>query len=175
MRREGTFNGLAVIFLRMGYSLTIYTRNTAIACRMEAKGEMMHNLPFLEKILASTAEYWVVAKENHYREYGESKRGSDDIILIGISSEVAVRPTKIDDLIIGDVRKIGNYPLKKNIYLTGNYGPFQYGLVLSSFYDGFPIEDGVPVKEFIIKALQLESNDWLEYKKLAESIKKEME
>lgn len=129
----------------------------------------MSNINFLGQILSSDKEYWVVAKQTRYMEYFEYKKGDDDILLISLPRDVEkiTYAEDIDSITIKQLRSLEDKLVDTNIFLSGDTAPFQYGQDLGSFYRGFPVEgDGVTVKEFLVKALQLGSHDINAYKEL---------
>lgn len=124
------------------------------------------DMTLLKEIMASNDEYWIVAKRTHYRECFRFKQGEDDILLIGIPSELReliIGEMNIDDLTIGKAKKIINIDVDTNIFLSDDYPPFQKGFVFGDFYKGYPIVK-VRCQDFLRKALELKSHDIEQYK-----------
>jgi hypothetical protein len=131
----------------------------------------MDNIDFLKQILTSGCEYWIAAKKEYANQYGDMKRGPDSIWLIAVPIEENLHvPQKEDEILLKDVERLRSLPLH-NIAITENYPPFQHGQTLYDFYTGYPIKENI--KEVIIKALQLKSNNIYEYKELVEPAKTE--
>lgn len=126
---------------------------------------MIDNQYFLTKILADDSEYWVVAKPNTTRQYFETKRTENDIALISLTD--IKRPMQLGELTINQLEPILSKDILTNLFLT-SYSPFQWGINLKSFDDGFPLDSKTDIRKFTIEALKLESRNLSDYKKLAE-------
>ena len=95
----------------------------------------MDNLHFLTEILMSDAEYWVALKVDEW---------SDEILLTDLEVLRSSEPS--------------------NISLSHSYSPFQLGLSMYNFTQGYPIK--TDVRQFLIDALALQSNDIYDYQSL---------
>jgi hypothetical protein len=122
----------------------------------------MGNQEFLSDVVATTDEYWVVAKQCFNRVYFETKRTDDSILLISIPQ--FERGRNFEELTVREVRQIENMPVDTNIPLSDSYSPFQWGYRMKDFYRGFRVRGNC--REFLIKALQLDSSDIHEYESL---------
>ena len=123
------------------------------------------NIDFIKEILMSTAEYWIVARKTEYREYFETKRGKDQIVFIAIPKDIK-RGLKYEEITLQEVEKLHNAYIEQNILINTDYPPFQQGITFRDMYKGYPIE--YKIKEFMLKALDLKSNELYEYKALIE-------
>lgn len=120
----------------------------------------MKNLHFLERLLREDSDYWVVAKVNDSTQ----GRMEDDILLISLPSSIN-KGVEINELKLGEVKRIQETYVDTNIFFTGDYAPFQLGVRLDSFWSGFPVKD-VKIKPFVLKCLELKSHDLHDYEKL---------
>lgn len=123
------------------------------------------NIEFIKEILMSTAEYWIVAKRTEYREYFETKRGKDQIVFIAIPKEIK-RGLKYEEITLQEVEKLHRAYIEQNIFINTDYPPFQQYITFRDMYKGYPIE--YKIKDFMLKALELKSNELYEYKALIE-------
>jgi len=123
------------------------------------------NIDFIKEILMSTAEYWIVARKTEYREYFETKRGKDEIIFIAIPNDVR-RGLRYEEITLQDVEKLHSAYVEKNIFINTDFPPFLQYTTFSDMYKGYPVE--YKIKEFLLKALDLKSNDLYDYKALIE-------
>ena len=123
------------------------------------------NIDFIKEILMSTAEYWIVAKETEYREYFETKRGKDQIVFIAIPKDIK-RGLKYEEITLQEVEKLHNAYIEQNIFVNTDFAPFQQYITFRDMYKGYPIE--YKVKEFLLKALDLKSDELYKYKALIE-------
>ena len=113
----------------------------------------------------STAEYWIVAKETEYRDCFETKRGKDQIVFIAIPKDIK-RGLKYEEITLQEVEKLHNAYIEQNIFINTDYPPFQQYITFRDMYKGYPIE--YKVKEFLLKALDLKSDELYKYKALIE-------
>lgn len=125
----------------------------------------MENLSFLKKILMSpySDEYWIVARRN--TGYSLLTRGEiypDSIILTAIPQNIT-REVKETEILLCEIEKLRNSEMM-NIFINEPYAPFQYGQTFSQVYDGYPIKTNV--KEFMLKAIALNSNNLWDYRHL---------
>ena len=123
------------------------------------------NIDFIKEILMSTAEYWIVAKKTEYREAFEIKRGEDQIVFIAIPKDIK-RGLKYEEITLQEVEKLHNAYIEQNIFINTDYPPFQQYITFRDIYKGYPVE--YKIKEFMLKALDLKSNELYEYKALIE-------
>jgi hypothetical protein len=124
------------------------------------------NIDFIKEILTSTAEYWIVARKTEYRDYMKMKRGEDHIIFIAIPKDIK-RGLKYEEITLQEVEKLHRAYMEQNIFINTDYPPFQQYITFKDVYRGFPIEHNI--KEFMLKALALKSNELYKYKELLES------
>lgn len=134
----------------------------------------MTNTDFLCKVLTTDHEYWVVAKKNEIREYGDWKRIEDSIIFISIPYNIE-RNIHRDEIRLNQLEKLQNSSIHCNVFLNEPYAPFQVGQSFYNIINGYPIESNQ--KEFLSKALMLKKGSLLKYKEIYESLcnKKEVE
>ena len=120
----------------------------------------MENSDFLIKILQSDYYYWIVAKNS------SDKNGvNDDIMFITIPSKIE-RDLNYENITLKQIDDLRETECDCNIFLSGDYTPFQRLLTFYDIYDGFPIKHGIKAKDILIKSLQLNSNNLNDYKKL---------
>lgn len=123
-------------------------------------------LRFIEKVLASTHDYWVIAKTNTVNRYGHHERDPDDIVLVSFPISIKkFQGRDVQSLTIKEVEEIRDSYIDTNIFLTGGYPPFQIGQRFSQFHDGFPVES--KTTDFLKRALELGGHDLFDYEKLA--------
>ena len=122
-------------------------------------------IDFIKEILMSTDEYWIVAKETSIRQYFETKRGDDQIIFIAIPSDIK-RGLKYEDITLKEIEKLHNSYVNQNIFINLDYPPFQNYTSFSGIYKGYPVN--YKIKDFIVKAFELKSNELYNYKDLIE-------
>ena len=113
----------------------------------------------------STAEYWIVAKKTEHREYFETKRGKDQIVFIAIPKDIK-RGLKCEEITLQEVEKLHNAYIEQNIFINTDDPPVQQYITFRDMYKGYPIEH--KIKEFMLKALDLKSDELYEYKELIE-------
>lgn len=113
------------------------------------------NTSLLEKILTSNYEYWVLKKE-----YGDGS--TPPIIFCAIPLEVP-RGLKRENIRLIDLEQLYRIDIE-NVFLNKNISPFQIRVNLSSVTEAYPVTCNS--KEFLKRALQLESNDIRDYVKL---------
>lgn len=123
------------------------------------------NIDFIKEILMSTAEYWIVARKTEYIEDFETKRGKDQIVFIAIPKDIK-RGLNYEEITLQEVEKLHNAHIEQNIFINTDYPPFQQYVIFRDMYKGYPIE--YKIKEFMLKALDLKSNELYEYKALIE-------
>ncbi len=138
---------------------------------------MMDNLDFIQEILSSKDEYWIVAQATNHSEYGQMKCGYDNILLIALPRSID-RKTTIEDLTLKKVKELLNTQVDTNITLSSEEAPFQYGYRIKDFYRGFPInfsqheyEGPKPtIPALLTKFFELDSNELDDYKKVMENL-----
>lgn len=121
------------------------------------------NINFIKEVLMSKAEYWIVAKETSYREGFTTKRGTDHILFIAIPKGIR-RGLTHEEITLQDVEKLNNSYVDQNIFINTDYPPFQDFTSFKEIYRGYPVEHDI--KNFVIKALELKSDDIYKYKDL---------
>jgi hypothetical protein len=124
------------------------------------------NIDFIKEILMSTSEYWIVSRKTDYREDLEIKRGNDQIIFIAIPKEIK-RGLKYEEITLQEVEKLHSSYIEQNIFINTDNPPFQQYITFRDMYKGYPIEH--KIKEFMLKALELKSNELHDYKALIEN------
>ena len=127
----------------------------------------MDNINFLSKILSTKHEYWVVAKKNEYNTIARKGRDNDSIMLITIPTNIK-RGVEYNDIKLIDLEKLQKVNIDCNIFLNESYPPFQVNQSLYNIFDGHPIES--KQRLYLIKALDLDSNDLWDYKKLIDEV-----
>lgn len=130
------------------------------------------NIDFMKEIIMTTDEYWVVARKTIYRENFDTKRGEDQILFIAIPKGIR-RGLQYEEITLKDVETFYNSFLDRNIFLYPDYPPFQDYIPFRDVHTGFPIKNNA--KEFLIKALELKSDNLNDYKALIENNEKEFE
>lgn len=110
------------------------------------------NIPLLEKILKSNYEHWVIKQE-----YGNGSTPA--IIFCSFPLEVP-RGLKRENIRLIDLERLYRIDIE-NVFLNKNIYPFQIGVNLSSVTEAHPVTCNP--KEFLKRALQLESNDIRKY------------
>ena len=111
----------------------------------------------------STAEYWIVARKTEANEYGRLVRKEDQIIFIAIPKDIK-RGLKYEEITLQEVEKLHRSYVDQNIFINCDYPPFQNYISFHDIYKGYPIEH--KIKEFMLKALELKSNELYKYKDL---------
>jgi hypothetical protein len=130
----------------------------------------MNNLDFLKKILMSDTHYWIVARQEHYSEYGSYKRGADSIWFVSIDYNIQLNK-KYEEITLADIEKLQSSHVS-NIALSEDYPPFQVGISMYNIYKGFPIPEVKGIKQVMMDAVNLKSKDFYEYESV---IKKKQE
>jgi len=118
----------------------------------------MDNLHFLTEILMSDAEYWVALKVDEW----SSGKHDKSVWLISINPKIR-RGLKKDEILLTDLEALRSSE-PSNISLSHSYAPFQLGLSMYDFTQGYPIK--TDVRQFLIDALALQSKDIYEYQSL---------
>lgn len=130
----------------------------------------MNNINFLSKILSTDHEYWIVAKKNEYNTIARQGRDKDTIIYLTIPKNIE-RNIKYDEIKLVDLERLQKANMDCNIFLNESYPPFQIGQSFYDIFDGYPVERNQ--KQLLIKALELESDNLWDYKKLIDEVCKE--
>jgi len=118
----------------------------------------MDNIRFLTEILMSTEEYWVAVKEDQWAS-GKSDRS---VWLISINPRIR-RGLKKDEILLTDLEALRSSE-PSNISLSNSYAPFQLGISMYNFTQGYPVTSDV--RQFLIDALAIQSNDIYDYQAL---------
>ena len=120
----------------------------------------MINRYLLKKLLESDIDYWVVSKINDVH----GKREEDSIFLIGIPRQLmGYRGRSVNNITLGELDKISNLEVS-NISFN-EYNPFQWGIVLGSLDDGFPVKlKPDEFKTFLSNCLAVNSSNLYDYK-----------
>lgn len=127
----------------------------------------MENIDFLKKILMSDSQYWIVARKVMKREYLKYVRDKDEIIFIAIPDDIKTG-LKYEDIKLQDLEKLYS-SYCHNIFINEYFPPFQRYISFNNIYDGYSLED-VDQQKFLIKALELKSNNLYDYKKIIKSL-----
>ena len=118
----------------------------------------MDNLRFLTEILMSDAEYWVALKVDEW----SSGKHDKSVWLISINPKIR-RGLKKDEILLTDLEALRSSE-PSNISLSNSYAPFQLGISMYNFTQGYPIT--TDVRQFLIDALALQSQDIYDYQSL---------
>ncbi len=127
----------------------------------------MDNINFLSKILSTKHEYWIVAKKNEYNTISRKSRDKDSIIFISVPINIKIG-VEYNDIKLVDLEKLQKANIDCNIFLNDNYPPFQMNQNLYNIFDGHPIES--KQKLCLMKALELDSDNLWDYKKLIDEV-----
>ena len=114
----------------------------------------------------SEDEYWCALKHDEYTH----NRVEREIWLIAIPRSIR-RGIKKEEILLTDLEKLRSVNVS-NIALSQNYPPFQFGISMYNFMEGFPVNKNI--KKFMIDALALNSKDLWDYKQLLEEPKNEL-
>ena len=123
------------------------------------------NISILEKILKSEQEYWVLRKNND--RHGINRQSFKPSIIMCVIPPEIKQGLKRDDIKLTDLEKLQSSYFS-NIFLNEDYPPFQIGQSFYNITDCYPIPS--KQKEFLVKALSLESDDIMDYKKLIDEV-----
>ena len=118
----------------------------------------MDNIRFLTEILMSDEEYWCAMKQDEWAG-GKIERSVWFISVTGFN-----RSMKRDDIKLCDLENLRSLNVD-NIPLSQNYPPFQIGISMYNFIQGFPVK-GKDARKFVIDAMSLDSKDIHAYKEL---------
>lgn len=123
----------------------------------------MENIDFLKKVLMSSESYWIAARME-YKDWKTGERDKDSIWVIAVPITADIRYSQAaDEIRLKDIERLRDVELH-NIAISESYPPFQHSISMRKFYQGFPITG--PIKDFVIKALQLGSNNIYDYEQL---------
>lgn len=128
----------------------------------------MENLSFLEELMRSDAEYWVVRRKHYKNPYDRSvlRKDPDTVYFIGVGyDDLGERLRSIDEMTIKELRAINDKQTRANIPLSGNYTPFQLGVSYSSFDAGFPVEKNINAFLELCRTSD-KPDDWWGYQEL---------
>jgi hypothetical protein len=95
-----------------------------------------------------------------------SERGPDDVLFIAIPDNISLNIPRADIRLI-DLEALSKCQLN-NIFLSAAFPPFQYGISMSGVYKGFPLKDGLSIRDFLTKALAIKSHKLSDYQQLIE-------
>jgi len=123
----------------------------------------MENLPFLKEVLTTATPYWVAARKEYVVTHDSGVHETENSIWFIMIPDLIQIGKWADDLLVKDVEEL-YYQKVDNICLSERFSPFQSEINMSGFYQGFSIT--VPIKDFLKRAIQLESNNLEDYKKL---------
>jgi hypothetical protein len=120
----------------------------------------MKHIDFLIKVLTSDRKhYWIGERR---MDYGRGEQSSE-IVMFNIDEKFTLGKDR-KDIKLTDLEEIGRHQVN-NIFITTPYAPFQVGISLDEFYNGFPIESNI--HEFMINALNLKSKNLYDYQEMA--------
>lgn len=120
-------------------------------------------IDFLRQVLSTEHEYWCVARKDHASNCGRYERIKDQIIFVSIPKDIP-RCIQPDKILLLDVEKLERSSMDCNIFLNENYAPFQICQTFRDVYKAFPVAK--MQREFLISAMQLESDSLYEYEKI---------
>lgn len=124
----------------------------------------MENLDFIKKILTSNSQYWVAARKEYAYDRGRFKPLEDSVWVICIPHTISLNQ-KPNEILLQDAEGLSNCEVH-NIAISEPFAPFQHGIYLNKFYRGFPLEGIINIKEFMVRALRLASNDIFLYEEI---------
>lgn len=113
------------------------------------------NIDFLKKILTTDAQYWIAARKENISEHS--------VWIICVPVDKFPTGQSINDLLLRDIEALATCEVQ-NICLSDRFAPFQMGLTMNSFFDGYPI--GEDVKDFVVKCLNHTGKRLWDYKAL---------
>ncbi len=122
------------------------------------------NVRVLEQILTSDVEYWIFKKRNtdcHNIEFRPS-------IFMAVIPINILRFDNREDIKLIDLEGLVRVCLDGNIFLNEDYPPFQMGQDLHDVIEVYPIICNS--REFLIKAMQLKSDNIRDYKNIIDEI-----
>lgn len=123
------------------------------------------NTKVLEKILTTDEQYWIIRKDENSTGFNAQKF-TNSIIMCTIPENIK-QGKKREEITIVDLEELQGCN-HTNIYLNSDTPPFQ---LFQNFYrvtDCYPITCNK--KEFLIKALLLDSDDIWDYKKIIDEL-----
>ena len=123
------------------------------------------NISVLKKILTSNEEYWILRKNNDTIGINP-KSYKASIIMCAIPIEIE-QGLKVDEIKLIDLEKLQSIHFS-NIFLNQDYAPFQSCQSFYNITNAYPIPSNQ--KDFLIKALDLGSDDIWDYKLLIDEI-----
>jgi len=108
------------------------------------------------KILQSNSEYWLIERVEYH--------GANSIIFCAIPHSVTLGIKK-EDIKLSDLEALDRCQIT-NVFLNKDFPPFQLYQQLGDVRDAFPVTGNI--KEFLKKAIQIDSNNIYDYKELIE-------
>jgi hypothetical protein len=123
------------------------------------------NVSILEKILTSEQEYWILRKNND--TYGINAQSFKPSVIMCVIPKEITQGLKREDIKLTDLEELQSIYFT-NIFLNEDYPPFQSGQDFHNITEAYPIP--CKQKEFLIKALALDSDDIWDYKKIIDEI-----
>ena len=123
------------------------------------------NISILEKILTSDQEYWILRKDND--SHGINAQSFKPSVIMCVIPQEIKQGLKREDIKLTDLEKLQSSYFS-NIFLNEDYPPFQSGQSFYNITDAYPIPS--KQKEFLIKALDLKSDDIWDYKNLIDEV-----
>lgn len=132
----------------------------------------MDNLDVIKQILMSETDYWLIAKKNYVRRYGQSERIKDQILFVSFPRTIP-RGLKYEEITLKHIELFNSLYLDCNIFLNEPYAPFQIGTGFRDVWKIVPIE--VEQKKFLIEALNKTEGDIFDYEKLYNELKSKVE
>jgi hypothetical protein len=123
------------------------------------------NITILEKILTSEQEYWILRKNNDSN--GISPQSFKPSVIMCVIPQEIKQGLKREEIKLTDLEKLQSICFV-NIFLNEEYPPFQSGQNFYNITEAYPIPSNQ--KEFLIKALNLKSDDIWDYKCLIDEI-----
>ena len=106
----------------------------------------------------SDAEYWVALKVDEW----SSGKHNKSVWLININPKIR-RGLKKEEILLTDLEALRSSE-PSNISLSDSYAPFQLGISMYNFTQGYPLT--IDVRQFLIDALALQSKNIYDYQSL---------
>ena len=123
------------------------------------------NISILEKILTSEHEYWILKKNND--TYGINAHSFKPSVVMCVIPQKIKQGLKREEIKLIDLEKLQSSYFF-NIFLNEDYAPFQDGQDFYNITKAYPIPSNQ--KEFLTKALNLNSDDIRDYKNLIDEV-----
>lgn len=123
------------------------------------------NVDLMKQILMANTDYWVFARRVTHSD--GKQHGPDEIFMASIPQSIN-KNTKYEDITLKQVEDLNIIRLDCNVFINVNYPPFQVGISFYEVWKGIPIKSHG--KEFLRKALELQSDDIYDYECLAKRV-----